>query len=163
MNAEVWKPIPGYEDRYCVSSLGRVSNASGHILAPTSGKSLYQSMRLSNGSNLKTTYVHHMALLAFIGACPDGMQACHGDGDRQNNAIANLRWGTATSNHADKRAHGTNPAGERHPFAKLTDELVVALRKRRVDGASITTLANEFSVSRMTASRAASSKSWSHI
>lgn len=46
---------------------------------------------------------------------------------------------------------------------KLTDEKVMDMRKKRAAGASVTQLANEFNVSRMTAHRAATGRSWSHI
>ena len=49
------------------------------------------------------------------------------------------------------------------PMRKLTDEKVMDMRKKRAAGASVTQLANEFNVSRMTAHRAATGRSWSHI
>lgn len=56
------------------------------------------------------------------------MEACHFDGNPANNRLENLRWDTRTNNHADKRAHGTLMAGERHYRAKLTEQQVRELR-----------------------------------
>lgn len=53
----------------------------------------------------KTT--HSLILSAFKGKRPDGMQACHNDGNRTNNHISNLRWGTHRDNIEDKYKHGT--------------------------------------------------------
>lgn len=174
---ELWVDVVGYEGLYMISNLGQIkrlqrtvcrkdgrqAEIAEKVLSPGSGKSRYQSIRLTNGDVVSTAYIHHIVLTAFLGIRPHGMQACHCDGDRQNNSISNLRWDTVSANHADKRLHGTSNTGEKNQNSKLSDQLVANLRRRRKEGASITTLANEFSVSRMTASRAASHKSWSHI
>ena len=177
--SEAWKPVAGHEGLYSVSSLGRIRaeekvalHCDGRIckrkqkvMSPgQSKKSLYLSVRLLGHDGTYTTYyVHSLVLEAFKGPRPNGMEACHCDGDRQHNAIANLRWDTRSGNHADKKQHGTATIGESHPMRKLTDEKVMDMRKKRAAGASVTQLANEFNVSRMTAHRAATGRSWSHL
>lgn len=176
--AEVWLSVVGYEGLYSVSSLGRirseprrVARSSGSYTAkagirrPATGKNMpYPSLVLTAADGAKRTrYVHHLVLEAFEGPRPTGADACHSDGDCTNNRASNLRWDTRTANHADKKRHGTTSAGERHHGAKLSDELVRAMRKRRAEGASATVLSEEFGVSRMTAYRAATGKSWSHL
>ncbi len=52
--------------------------------------------------------VHRLILLAFVGECPDGLQACHYDGDKSNCRLSNLRYDTPKGNAADKVRHGTN-------------------------------------------------------
>lgn len=42
--------------------------------------------------------VHRLVLQTFIGDCPVGMEACHGDGDKQNPTLKNLRWDTHRNN-----------------------------------------------------------------
>ncbi len=70
-------------------------------------------------------------LLAFKGPPPDkGMCACHGDGNKNNNAIDNLRWDTRAGNEADKVAHGTSNRGSRNGMCKHSPELVTAIRRR---------------------------------
>jgi len=175
---EDWRPVVGYESLYSVSSLGRVRaeqktvhRSNGHnyvtgskIMRPAKGVSQhYLSVRLCGVGPTKTRYVHHLVMGAFASEKPDGHEICHNDGDPQNNAASNLRWGTRRENHADKKLHGTGTVGERHPGARLTDERVLALRARRQQGASFTDLSNEFSITRMTAYRAAVGQSWSHI
>lgn len=56
-------------------------------------------------------------------------QARHKNGDLTNNALYNLVWGTAKQNAADKVGHGTDPAGERNPAAKITNRDVQDIRK----------------------------------
>lgn len=175
---EIWKPVVGYESLYSVSSLGRVRSEErlvvrsggnnylqkARIMKPGAGvKSRYLSLALSNKGETRTHYAHHLVLAAFVGPMAPGQEACHCDGNRTNNAEDNLRWGTRKENHADKNLHGTSPIGERHPMAKLSEKQVLALRSRRNEGASFTDLSNEFGVTRMTAHRAATGTSWSHI
>lgn len=47
--------------------------------------------------------VHLYVLETFVGPRPEGMQACHGDGDPANNRLSNLRWDTCSNNNLDKR------------------------------------------------------------
>jgi len=73
--------------------------------------------------------VHRYVLLAFVGECPEGMQACHNDGNPGNNRLDNLRWGTPSNNNRDKWLHGTEQTGERNPNAVLTEEQVRDIRE----------------------------------
>lgn len=175
---EKWLPLPGYETLYEISNMGRVKSLGriskrrngttctchARILKPgQSKKSKYWSIRMSGLDEVTTWYVHHLVLTTFVGPMPDGMEACHGDGDRSNNRLTNLRWDTRLGNASDRYKHGTSPLGNAHPMAKLTDDIVRKMRERRAEGASATTLSCEFNVSRMTAFRAATGRSWSHL
>lgn len=42
--------------------------------------------------------VHHLILEAFVGPRPPGLHALHGDDDRANNRLDNLRWGSRSEN-----------------------------------------------------------------
>lgn len=65
--------------------------------------------------------VSHLVLLAFVGLRPDGMEACHDDGDIADNRLRNLRWDTHKNNSADKWRHGTQTFGESHHRSKLSE------------------------------------------
>lgn len=175
---EIWKPVLGYEGLYSVSNLGNVRsepkkvirrngvvcNQPQQLMHPGCGASKYLTLRLKGSDGkYRTHYVHTLVLETFVSRRPPGMEACHCDGDRQNNAVTNLRWDTRSGNHADKRLHGTGTVGENHPLAKLSDELVRKMRSMRADGITVRQIASDFSVSVMTASRAVSGKSWSHL
>jgi hypothetical protein len=173
---EQWSEIPGCGGIYFASTHGRIRSeartvtqknervrkTSQRILKDAISGDGYRSVGLSLNGSVKTRYVHHLVLETFVGPMPTGQEACHGDGNRANNALSNLRWDTRKSNHADKVIHGTAPRGERHPGAKLNETQVASLRARRLEGASFTTLAKEFNITRMTAYRAATNKSWNH-
>lgn len=51
--------------------------------------------------------VHHLVLETFTGPRPEGMECRHLDGNPANNALSNLKWGTAHENYLDRVEHGT--------------------------------------------------------
>lgn len=107
-------------------------------------------------------YLHRLIAEAFHGPCPSGMVCCHKDGDKTNNAAANLRWGTQSSNNMDKNSHGTAPHGEKNPMSKLTASQVAEMRKARaLSDKSYAQIAEDFGVSTMTAFRVITKQSWS--
>lgn len=74
-------------------------------------------------------HVAHLVLEAFIAPRPEGMQACHNDGNPQNNYLDNLRWDTPSNNNFDKVRHGTHQWGEKNNGARLTLTQVEEVRK----------------------------------
>lgn len=130
--SERWLPVVGWEELYEVSDQGRVrslphttlgrSNGEAQVVMPFKGRVLkpyvkptgHVQVRLSDGPRFLTRAVHRLVLEAFVGARPDGLEACHGDGDPQNNRLENLRWDTRQANVLDKVRHGG------HPFANKT-------------------------------------------
>jgi len=107
----------------------------GKILIPYPNKG-YPVVPVCRGSRRTMTQVHRLVLEAFRGPCPPGMVACHGNGDRADPRLTNLRWDTPRANMADQYIHGTRVLGERHPQAKLTDQEVAEIRTRYADGLS---------------------------
>lgn len=73
--------------------------------------------------------VHQLVLEAFVGLCPDGMECRHLNGVRDDNRLENLCWGTRKENQNDKIVHGNSLKGERNPYAKLSNEDVVEIKK----------------------------------
>lgn len=125
---EQWKPIPGWGDLYEASSAGRVRSLDRQTVGPNGearvsrGRVLAASPNLTTGRryvglyrNAKVSYrpVHQLILETFVGPRPDGMVACHNDGDHLNNDISNLRWDTPSSNMLDMVQHGTDPQASR--------------------------------------------------
>lgn len=118
MRGATWCPIPGYEGRYAISDEGRVRSmdridAKGHLdqgvfLKPSAKPSGHLRVTLSRDGVARRFWVHRLVLEAFVGARPDGMQACHNDGNPSNNLWSNLRWDTASANAIDRQRHGTD-------------------------------------------------------
>lgn len=64
--------------------------------------------RVVPGGPISCHYIHQLVLEAFVGACPEGMEARHfPDRDTSNNRLENLRWATHQQNIDDKKFHGT--------------------------------------------------------
>jgi NUMOD4 motif/HNH endonuclease len=120
---EEWRSIDGYALRYEVSSLGRVrsldridaagNKIKGRILKPRVHSGGYVRVNLCDG-RARDFFIHRLVLEAFRGPCPQNMEGCHNDGDKQNNTLTNLRWDTCKENSADKKLHGTQPVGDLH-------------------------------------------------
>ena len=140
------------------------SGITGKILRPIRmGEYVGHQLRSQDGRR-KSRYLHRLIAEAFHGPCPDGHQCRHLDGDRSNNAAANLAWGTPQENNADKAAHGTASYGEKNPMAALSAGAVLAMRRRRENtGDTYAAIARANGVSTMTAYRAITGKSWSVV
>lgn len=112
---EVWKQIPGYENKYEVSNLGNVRSVTrvvyqkdshggmmekryaGKPVAQTDNGNGYMIVSLSNFGR-KNHYVHRLVAEAFV-ANPSGFPVVnHLDYDRTNNSASNLEWTTAAEN-----------------------------------------------------------------
>jgi hypothetical protein len=50
----------------------------------------------------------------FIGPRPDGLDVCHNNGDRLDNQVGNLRYGTRSENMLDTVPHGRSRASRTH-------------------------------------------------
>jgi hypothetical protein len=147
--------IPGFED-YAVCVDGGVwSNKRGEwkMLKPSPQSSGYKQVDLSSGGKMTKRLVHRLVLEAFVGPCPAGHEALHGDGDRTNNSVENLRWGTSKENSADAIAQGTQVSGVRHKKAKFREHEIKLIRRLYATGRTQTRLAKHFGVSQSTIHR----------
>lgn len=117
-----WLPVSGY-DGYQVSDAGQVMSfrrsRKGKLLKPIPATGGYLVVKLNHANNRKL--IHRLVLEAFIGPCPDGMEACHNNGNPADNRLSNLRWDTKSANAFDRTRHGHSqrsktacPAG--HPY-----------------------------------------------
>lgn len=127
---EEWRAIPGYEGLYEVSSLGQVRSMTrtvparnrfgsmlkryeGRVKATHLDKDGYVYLGLYRGGTGQMHRVSRLVLLAFVGQPEPGMEACHDDHDKTNNALSNLSWGTRLENEQAKTAAGRRPANTR--------------------------------------------------
>ena len=119
---EHWAPIPGYEGFYEVSDHGHVRSLWREVKYGKHGKAVYKgreikqtlttngylTVKLSNFNGPKTAYVHHLVLRAFVGERPvteERGEIRHLDGNKQNNVLANLCYGTVKENKLDWLKH----------------------------------------------------------
>jgi hypothetical protein len=151
---EVWQYVPGSDGMYEVSSRGRVwSNRSNKIMSLSVANTGYHQVNLAG----KIRHVQRLVLEAFVGPCPMGHEACHGNGIKTDNRLENLRWDTRRGNMADASRHGTTNRGERNHSSKLTREQVLIIRAARGTQREI---AARFGVSRENVRDIRSGKRW---
>ena len=146
---ERWLPVPGWEGCYEVSDQGRVRSLDrkrpcqfkdnriyrGQMLTPLLHGSGYRQVSLKDNGRTNVYFIHRLVILAFVGSAPrEDYQCAHNDGNKDNNALENLRWATRSENNQDKNKHGTSPRGSRNPNNKLTEEDVKMIRLLYVRG-----------------------------
>lgn len=174
MEDEIWVKAFGWDGLYEVSSAGRVRSIvrtgrtslgdrkyGGKILTPIVRKvDGYLVVNLTNKTIRKQVLLHALILKSFEGDAPAGMECCHNDGSKANNAIENLRWDTRRGNHADKKAHGTWQGGENCGTSKLTDELVRYIRASPLNHQQ---MADELGVHKSCIEKVRLRVTWRHI
>ena len=135
---EKWEDIKGWEDRYQVSTHGRVRSKDiyqidklgrpwwkkGTIHGEHKKPNGYIYVNLSRHGRKQRRYVHQLVLETFIGARPSGCEACHSNGVRDDNRLSNLRWDTVSENRLDITRMGRHNQGNKtrcvngHEFTK---------------------------------------------
>lgn len=175
---EIWLPLIGFEGNYEVSELGMIRSVnrsvlqSNGVLKKLKGKTL-SPQKLSNGylyvnlwkqGTMTKKLVHRAVLETFTGIPNNGNECRHKDGNKTNNHVENLQWGSHLENMQDlfssnghhnsrkshcKRGHalsGLNlkmlPDGRRNCLACSRARREV--RKRSLDQSSVKAIADRY-------------------
>ena len=107
----------------------------------------YEVVSFSTNNKTKTYYKHRLVLHAFVGECPFGCEALHINGNKLDNRLENLRWGTRKENVADSIKHGVATIGARNGQAQLTVDMVKVIRQSKLTKDSVAKLSDQFQVS----------------
>lgn len=145
---EIWKPVPGYEKFYEVSTFGRVrslphlvkthrGNAyveemyEGRLLKPLPNHKGYEMVALYTGTGKKHKkfFVHRLVAEAFIPNPANLPHINHKDEVKNNNRVENLEWCDAKYNNS----YGTKKDATCVPVCQYTIDmkLVRCYRSRR--------------------------------
>lgn len=88
-----WRPMPGHEKNYEISSKGDARRkGSRNLLAKKVERNGYVRVRVSDNGIAKDELVHRLVAIAFI-ENPNGYKTVnHIDENKQNNRVCNLEW-----------------------------------------------------------------------
>ena len=139
-----WRPVPGFPN-YEISDSGLVRTIA-HTTTYTTRTGVTRTRRfpsqpvktrvakgfgehvivqLDAGEGMKSRRVHRLVLEAFVGPPPNSKSlGLHGDDDKLNNHLSNLRWGTYSDNGHDAVRNGKHALGSAtecprgHPFTE---------------------------------------------
>lgn len=175
---EEWRPIPGWEDRYEASTLGRiksrtttVKNCRGanmvypeRLRKPALHPGGYLSLSLSRDGIDTTHLVHRLVALTFLGEPEPGQQVNHIDGDKQNNRADNLEWVTQHENmrHAADTGLLAPARGEAAGNAKLNRRQVREIRAL-LKTKPVREIAKRFGVSPRAVVSIRTGRTWRHV
>ena len=170
---ELWHPVFGWEGWYEVSNIGRVRSIArtilhpkgvrqlrGRLLSPSSSSKGYAIVHLCRQGQRVNRSIHRLVAQAFIGLAPDGAQVLHGNGDKWDNRVTNLRYGNQSDNERDKIFAGNSNRGSRNRTARLTACDVLTIRRALAAGQSASSLAREYGVAKPTIFDIKTRRSW---
>lgn len=170
LEGEEWRSVvgaPGYQ----VSSNGRVRSlervsfgrrVKDRFMKLQLTSTGYLTVNLRVGVEYQLYRCHQLVLAAFVGPRPSGQEVRHLNGNRTDNRLENLAYGTRADNMADAKRHGTvyMAPGEDHPNAKLNDESVAAILSSKKTTAD---LARQYGVDSATIGDIRRGVTWQHI
>lgn len=132
--------------------------------SPGKANNGYLRVDLYDGEFIGIFGVHRLVLEAFVGPCPEGMQACHNNGNKLDNRPENLRWDTGSNNCQDRRRHGTALLGKKNHRARLTEADVQEIRRlKRETGMSGYKISLKLGFNKQAVLHVISGKTWSHL
>lgn len=158
---------PGYR----ITKTGEIwSDFSKRQLTVHTNKDGYQAVGLKrhNGKR-RIKRIHRLLLETFVGPCPEGMECRHLNGNRQDNRLCNLKWGTRSENVMDAVKHGTyntraKAKGEKHGMAKLTKRGIrMIVYTHRTKLFTQQEIANVYNITQTNVSSIINKRIWRHI
>ena len=152
------KPYPNNK-KYLVSLCGDVWSTRAKKLMKTHPDNCgYIHISFYKKGKRTTRLLHRVVLETFRGPCPEGMEALHNDGNKKNNSLFNLRWGTKEENMEDVKNYYLKKGGQKNAQAKLTPHQVREVRRMCNIGLSQRYIAEIFGIDKSAISRINSRK-----
>lgn len=101
---EIWKYIPGFDNAYQVSNLGRVKSMNYNHTGKEKLRKLdlkktgYQQVELFKNRKPKVCLVHRLVAITFIPNPENKKEVNHINGIKDDNRVENLEWVTPSEN-----------------------------------------------------------------
>jgi hypothetical protein len=169
---EVWKELPGSDNRYMISNYGRIKSfvydkTKGKLMRFSQIKGFYTiNMRLHGVQ--KTYLVHKLTAEAFV---PKASEKCthvvHLDWNVKNNYFKNLDWVTREASYERVsnylREKNKNNPNKVITFSKLKAEDVKHIKAMLQRGVKQNLIAKMFCVSEMQITRIKKGENWNDV
>lgn len=172
---EVWRPIPGYEGSYEVSSEGRIRTIDRTFITVSGAKQRKRSRLMelmpARGGYLRVclyrdgvgqgAQVHRLVAAAFL-SNPEGKpHVNHVNFVKTDNRLVNLEWVTQSENQQHSARHGRfNPILNPKRALKYSAETIAEFRERVRNGERAGTIRREYGISSAHADRIAKGTTW---
>jgi len=165
-NKEIWKNIPGYENHYQASNLGRIKSIKKDknlIRKLSLDGGGYQILSLCINGKCLTKKVHRLVLESFLGS--NELHVNHKNSIRIDNRLINLEYCTIAENNKHSIAIGNKDCnGENSGKAILTNEKAIKIRELYAfGGITQLTLSKMYNISRDNVGYVIRRKTWKHI
>lgn len=164
MQKEMFKDIPGYENIYQVSNIGRVKRigtidsrgrtVKEKILKQNLNKGYYY-VELCHNARRKKYAIHRLVSMTFITNVKNKNFVNHINCIKTDNRVENLEWCTRLENaqHAAKNNLYVKKYGEKNTQCKLSDSDVKEIRKLAENGMTRKDIAKLFNCTRQHVSK----------
>jgi hypothetical protein len=163
MHDDFWRPISGYPN-YQVNRNGQVRSLNrNRLLAQVRGPRGYYTVNLYSGGRPRCCLVHRLVAAAFLGVIPPGWQVNHKTGDKSRNSAEELEIVTPDQNRQHAVRHGLIRRGEANPKAKLKEDEVRDIRRRRAAGERVRDIARNYDLSERNVLLICRRDTWRHI
>lgn len=125
----------------------------------------YRYVKVMRQGKQVTVVAHRLVWRHFNGPIPNGLTINHENGIKDDNRPENLEPATYSgqqvhATHILKTSHAANQNGEKNYMAKLTEEQVIEIRKRRANGEALLSIAADFGVGFKAISKIARRQRW---
>lgn len=160
---------PGYKisedgDVYSCRTNGGKCSESWKNKKPNVNPGGYYQVKLHYRQKAKLFRIHTLVLTTFAGTRPVGMVACHINGNKIDNRVENLRWGSPKENSDDRELHGNTARGESNGRSIMIVEAVQKLKlARETTRLSYEKLAKQFGISKRQTMRIIKNECWHHV
>lgn len=152
---------------YLISNAGLVYSVKRCLwLHPYKDSHGYYQVSLFKDNKRTDKLIHHLVLEMYGKPRQEGQVTRHLNGNKTDNWIENLQWGTSKENSEDMIKHNTVPnrKGELNGRAKLTKKEVKIIRRLyHHPGISLWFLARKFNMSLYAIWAIVTRRTWKHI
>ena len=143
---ELWKPCPGFEEKYLISSYGRLLSIGtyntckkGELIKQhkKQGRNGYMQVRIYDNCKAKTIEVHTLVAKAFIPNPNNLPMVNHIDEDKTNNHVNNLEWCTNQYNIRYSQAKKVDVYTKDGEFIETLEAITDAAAKYNINRSNI--------------------------